>query len=329
MFMTSCLLKILSVLTMSIMVAGCKLVVIVPSGGDVTSASGTRNCSGGSLCEHNITADNFNETFTAVAKPGYVFAKWSTGSSGFFCKDSINPNCVINNVGAAVNPVIESVIAGGQHFYIMPLFDFVGIDTDEDGIKDHVDTDDDNDGFLDVDDNCPLEGPSYDGLGCPIPQAITDTVLGGGWAQVDLFLNLSWAEIQAVCPNGPCANGGSLNGHDMTGWVWASPSRVAGLFNSYGLTPRVIPESFSFEPEDLSSHARFFASGWRETYPGPSVSGLTSGCPGMTSFCPLPPSEDLYYLRYFWENNNLVGSGGAFNAFTRRPEVGAWFHRAP
>lgn len=29
-------------------------------------------------------------------------------------------------------------------FYIMPLFKFVGIDTDGDGIKDHVDEDDDN-----------------------------------------------------------------------------------------------------------------------------------------------------------------------------------------
>ncbi len=34
------------------------------------------------------------------------------------------------------------------------------------GIKDYLDPDDDNDGVLDADDNCPLEGPNLDGFGC-------------------------------------------------------------------------------------------------------------------------------------------------------------------
>jgi hypothetical protein len=45
---------------------------------------------------------------------------------------------------------------------------------------------------------------------------ITDTVTVDGkvWAQVDLFTNLSWNDINAVCPEGACF--GILNGHDMT-----------------------------------------------------------------------------------------------------------------
>jgi hypothetical protein len=52
---------------------------------------------------------------------------------------------------------------------------------------------------------------------------ITDTVTADGkeWAQVDLFLNLSWYDINAVCPEGVCSDGGMLNGYDMTGWLWA------------------------------------------------------------------------------------------------------------
>ena len=49
---------------------------------------------------------------------------------------------------------------------------------------------------------------------------ITDTVTVNGleWAQVDLFLDVPWAEINAACPLGSCSNGAVLNDYDMTGW---------------------------------------------------------------------------------------------------------------
>lgn len=229
--MTSRLIKILAILAVATLGTGCKLAVMVPSGGDVTSASGTRNCTGGNLCEHNITDSTFNESFTAVARPGYVFSKWNKGA-GFLCGDSTNPTCVISNVGTAGNAAIEAVIATGQHFYAMPLFEFVGIDTDGDGQKDHLDADDDNDGVLDGDDACPLVGPNYDGFGCP-GTTITDTVTVDGkvWAQPDLFAGVTWSQITAVCPSGPCT--GILNGHSVTGWTFASVDDVNALFNYY------------------------------------------------------------------------------------------------
>jgi hypothetical protein len=62
---------------------------------------------------------------------------------------------------------------------------------------------------------------------------IADTIIVNGirWAQVDLFTNLSWAQINAVCPAGVCA--GLLNGHNMTGWTWASVEDINALFNHY------------------------------------------------------------------------------------------------
>jgi len=63
--------------------AACKLAVIFPSGRFITSASRKRDYRRGSLCEHNITDSAFTESFTAVASPGDVFSKCSSGAEFF------------------------------------------------------------------------------------------------------------------------------------------------------------------------------------------------------------------------------------------------------
>jgi hypothetical protein len=71
---------------------------------------------------------------------------------------------------------------------------------------------------------------------------ITDTVTANGkeWAQVELFYNLSWDEIDAVCASNPCVEGSVLNGYNMTGWTWASNSDFVDLLNSYGINPPLV-----------------------------------------------------------------------------------------
>lgn len=66
----------------------------------------------------------------------------------------------------------------------------------------------------------------------PITDADIVTVDGTDWAQVDLFVNLSWNDFNAVCPSGVCAIGGTLNGYDMTNWIWASQEALGSLFHS-------------------------------------------------------------------------------------------------
>ena len=51
------------------------------------------------------------------------------------------------------------------------------------------------------------------------------------WAQVDQFVDLSWNDINTVCPAGVCS--GQLNGHDMEGWHWAGIEELNELFNEY------------------------------------------------------------------------------------------------
>ncbi|MCX2976373.1 DUF1554 domain-containing protein [Candidatus Marimicrobium litorale] len=169
--------KALLIISLAMLATGCKLALTVTSGGDVTSLSGNRDCAGGSLCEYEVTDTSFIETFTAVPRPGYVFSKWQ-GSKNYLCPDSTNPTCTISTaiIDTLVEPergIADTVLASGTIYYAQPLFTFVGVDTDEDGIKDYLDPDDDNDGVLDADDNCPLEGPNLDGFGCPIAQSKT------------------------------------------------------------------------------------------------------------------------------------------------------------
>lgn len=67
-------------------------------------------------------------------------------------------------------------------------------------------------------------------LASPLPFSVT--VGSTLWAQPSLFENLSWNDIAAVCSSTTGACSGSLNGHDLTGWTWATSSEVVSLFNS-------------------------------------------------------------------------------------------------
>jgi len=308
--------KSLLIIGLVSVLAGCKIAVMVPSGGDITSASGTRNCVGGSLCEHNITDSTFNESFTAVARPGYVFTKWNSGS-GFLCANSTNPTCVISNVGTAGNAVIEAVIATGQFFYAMPLFEFVGIDTDGDGQKDHVDADDDNDGLLDADDSCPLDGPNLDSFGCPSASAdYVVSVFGRTWYQVDLFVNLSVNDIRQVC-NPVCANG-TLNGHPMAGWIFASRDEVAELVSLVQAEVGLEWAPYMFD-----------VIGFRRLTVPAYVDRGIFGWTNSTFFDGV--GKEFGYSADIWDSTageDTFSKTGVNQTTTRQSSRGAWFYRS-
>jgi hypothetical protein len=180
----SFLVKVLVILFVTAVVAGCKIAVIVVEGGEVQSV-GLDTCAEGTICIVEVNDTNFSETFTAVPNPGQHFIKWNSGE-GFFCGDSTNPTCVLSTVGTDGNEGMEAIIATDQTFYLMPIF---GSEPD------------------------------------------TVTVAGKEWAQVDQFSNLSWNDINAVCPAGVCS--GILNGYNMTGWTWASVGEFEELISAY------------------------------------------------------------------------------------------------
>lgn len=71
----------LLVLFTALLLAGCRLEIIVPEGGQVTSASGNYNCDEASTCQADIVDGNFEETFTALPNAGYRFVGWSQTQS--------------------------------------------------------------------------------------------------------------------------------------------------------------------------------------------------------------------------------------------------------
>ena len=146
------------------LLSGCKLAIMVPSEGNVVSASGTRDCNGPGYCEFDITESSFSDTFTAVPRPGFEFVAWQDGS-GFFCADVTAPACTVEMPNEAFGAFVVALFRTGL---IRPVFSNPeGVDTDGDGAINALDDDDDNDGRLDEFDDCPLDGPDRDGLGLP------------------------------------------------------------------------------------------------------------------------------------------------------------------
>lgn len=311
--------KCLLVVSLSVVVTGCKLAVMVPSGGDVTSASGTRNCSGKSVCEFEITSPTFSDSFTAVAKPGYQFVKWNTGG-GFLCPNSTSPTCTVTLTGDANS---ANVVATFTTAYVMPVFKDIGIDTDGDTIRNELDDDDDGDGILDIDDYCSLD---------PSPECaqIMDTVTANSqvWAQPDLFDGLSWDDINAVCPEGACIAGGRLNGYIMDEWRWASVEEINDLFNYYIGSPQLGPGPDTFQEDAASWGQLFFADGWRPLSVNEnlrSVSGRTSDVLADPRLACMAYIVDYVSPTYPYDaanscNATLKDTGGGY---------GAWFYRIP
>ena len=105
------------------------------------------------------------------------------------------------------------------------------------------------------------------------PIADIATVDGKNWAQVDLFVGLSWSDINNVCPAGVCGNG-TLFGFEMLGWTWASTEDINNLFNYYSVNSSNPvsnllgpgPDYDVTESSGPNSYAQlFFADGWRAT----------------------------------------------------------------
>ncbi|MEM6581081.1 MAG: imelysin family protein [Pseudomonadota bacterium] len=111
-------------LAASLFLVGCKVVVKVPDGGSVTSASGDFDCASGEECSIDVTNFDFEETFTAVPEEGFEFIGWSTTG---FCATSTAP-CRLTTVGLdGVNDDLTELVtqfleSDSEEFFVEPLF---------------------------------------------------------------------------------------------------------------------------------------------------------------------------------------------------------------
>lgn len=89
-------------------------------------------------------------------------------------------------------------------------------------------------------------------------------VNGQEWLQPKDFVETYWSEVNTVCSSTTGECNGSLLGHDITGWTWASLDDVDALFSTY-LTSTFGPgPDFSAldlsDPTDYQAYASFFAN---------------------------------------------------------------------
>lgn len=158
---------------------------------------------------------------------------------------------------------------------------------------------------------------------------ITDTVIVGNkeWAQVNLFVNRSWTDINAVCPLGLCGVG-ALNGFDMEGWNWAPKALVGDeLFAPF--TPHPGGEATAV---DIGSalDAWLLATGFSLTQ---DEGGVFRNIQGWNSDMDSPTNGGIS-LAFFELPTSIFGSTKTFfvtddteTATNVYPNVGGWFWR--
>ena len=118
------ILKAVLIASLTSVLAGCFLELNVPTGGDVQSDSGTRDCLESTICSFETTDTDLNESFMAVARPGYKFVKWQEGDA-YLCAGQTDPTCVTNNTIHTGNPTVEAFIATDNVLKIKPVFEVV------------------------------------------------------------------------------------------------------------------------------------------------------------------------------------------------------------
>lgn len=193
----SAMMKRVVVLFLAVLVAGCRLAVIVVEGGEVQSNFGV--CSSGNVCViDGLPSENTVEFFTAVPAPGWFFHHWNAGDR-FICGDSALPVCELN-----VSPIeddrelIGALRASSEIFYLMPVF------------RDH---------------------PRVT-LGSEARTIVAEGV-SQLWLQPADFLDYSYDEVAEVCPEGVCS--GTLPGSmvNLSGYTWASSDEFSLLGLAY------------------------------------------------------------------------------------------------
>jgi len=213
----------LLVLCTVLALTSCKLRIVVPEGGSVTTSSGAYHCAAGETCDIDVVDFYFDENFTAVPADGYAFKAWRKGDRRF-CGNDPKPCHLLTTVftGNWVSAIQEFLNSSDEVFYLQPMF---------------------------------------------APKGDIIPVNGREWLQPDLFIGLTWNQINVACPDGVC--NGVLAGRDVTGWTWASIQDVAALFNYYIGRRAFIPEFFGFympfAEVDSAWAPAFFNNGWRPT----------------------------------------------------------------
>jgi len=105
------------------LLVACKVRIIAPEGGDVSSQSGAFYCKAGETCTIDVVDVFFDETFVATAAEGYIFHSWKKwpGKKNGFCGGKADP-CQLSTAGFDASPALMGILEGDDIFYLQPIF---------------------------------------------------------------------------------------------------------------------------------------------------------------------------------------------------------------
>lgn len=113
-------LKALLVIILTAFTSACKINIIMPEGGRVVSSGGL-SCEEGQSCAVDVSSTQFDQTFSAQAKPGYRFSHWRKNHR-FFCGGQATP-CHLYTTAFGTNAGLLSFLSKPDEiFYLQPVF---------------------------------------------------------------------------------------------------------------------------------------------------------------------------------------------------------------
>ncbi len=149
---------------------------------------------------------------------------------------------------------------------------------------------------------------------------------GIAWRQLQGTTGLTWSQVAAVCPTdgqSPCE--GTLNGVDVTGWVWASQEQVRKMFAEFVPELNDVPSvagaqyvlpALGFCDGAFSPTWSFYTTFGGYLY----VGGLTSTLhqDGTAALASASAQYPVFYGSF-----SVVGSAATTSA---SQQVGVWLH---
>lgn len=103
-----------------LLLCGCRIKVVVPAGGTVTTESGRYTCLAGAQCAIEVNDLFFNETFFVEPESGFTFGGWLK-RPWFFCGGSLSP-CSLATAAMEGNSWLENILSSDEVFYLEPIF---------------------------------------------------------------------------------------------------------------------------------------------------------------------------------------------------------------
>ena len=275
-----------------LLLGACRVEVIVPTSGTVTTTSGSMDCAAGTTCTQDVADIHFDETFIAEPADGFVFDGWKSGNRRI-CGNSTEP-CRYSTANLEGNEDAIALLSNpDQVLYVEPFFKSTGFNVLGMGHS-----------FF----NPFISAMPSHAARAGIPNHTQSKVISGGVTGTPLALweNTSKrAEIQAIL------DGGDV---DLFGMVYDPTIPATEAYENwfdYALSKNPDTKFFIGLPwPDFPGNypdAASYANRWQPAHDGPwhdYIDSLRALYPGVEIYC-VPYGQSTLELRKLFEAGNL------------------------